>query len=246
MCNGLFRSSGLPPRLEGVHHTQKMTRQCFLLLSFLLACRGGATGLPDGFVDLSAIAPEIRVELRYHGSENFVGAPIDGYEKPRCLMTRPAAQALAKVQAELKAFGLGLKIFDAYRPQRAVNHFVRWAGDAKDQKMKIRYYPGIAKEKLIPEGYIAPKSGHSRGSTVDVTLLSLQTGEELDMGTPWDHFGPESWPVSSAVAIPQRAHRMLLLTLMTRHGFLPLKEEWWHFTLKDEPFPTTYFDFPIR
>ena len=223
-----------------------MLRRYFLLAVLLSVCPLWASELPKGFVDLSELAPGIRVDLRYHGSDNFVGGPVDGYEKPRCLMTRPTAEALAKVQAELKGFGLGLKIFDAYRPQRAVDHFVRWAKDLKDTRMKARYYPDVAKKDLFKEGYIAAKSGHSRGSTVDVTIISLKTGEELEMGTGWDHFGPESWPTSTAVGTSQRAHRMLLRSLMTKHGFLPLKEEWWHFTLKDEPFHDTYFDFPIR
>lgn len=205
-----------------------------------------ATDLPEGFVDLSDVAPEIPVDLRYHGVDNFVGARVDGYEKARCLMTRPAAEELVKVQAELKDVGLGLKVYDAYRPQRAVNHFVRWAEDLQDTRMKEKYYPDIAKENLIKDGYIAPKSGHSRGSTVDVTIISLKTGGEFDMGTTWDHFGPESWSTSQAVGNPQRANRMFLKSLMTKHGFLPLKEEWWQFTLKDEPFPDTYFDFVIR
>jgi D-alanyl-D-alanine dipeptidase len=205
-----------------------------------------AHGLPEGFAELSEVAPGIRVELRYHGSDNFVGSPIDGYEKPRCLMTRPCAEALRKANAGLKPFGLGLKVFDAYRPQRAVDHFVRWANDTKDVRMKARYYPDVPKTELIAKGYIAPKSGHSRGSTVDVTIVSLEGGEELDMGTAWDHFGAESWPDSTEVKSQQRANRLLLRTLMAKHGFLPLKEEWWHFTLRDEPFPDTYFDFPIR
>jgi D-alanyl-D-alanine dipeptidase len=223
-----------------------MMRRSLLLAFLLLVLPGAASDLPDGFVELSEIGSGIRVELRYHGSDNFVGSPIDGYEKARCLMTRSSALALQKVNADLKVFGLGLKVFDGYRPQRAVNHFVRWARDLKDSRMKARYYPDVPKTELFEKGYIAPKSGHSRGSTVDVTIISLEGGEELDMGTAWDHFGPESWPVSTAVNSQQRANRLLLRSLMVQHGFLPLKEEWWHFTLKGEPFPDTYFDFPIR
>ena len=219
---------------------------CLAAVVVLLPGDVHAQGLPEGFVELSEVAPGIRVELRYHGPDNFVGNPIDGYEKPRCLMTRPCARALAEVAAELKPFGLGLKVFDAYRPQRAVDHFVRWANDTKDVRMKASYYPDVPKTELIAKGYIATKSGHSRGSTVDVTIVSLGGGEELDMGTAWDHFGPESWPDSAAVNGQQRANRLLLRTLMAKRGFLPLKEEWWHFTLRDEPFPDTYFDFPIR
>lgn len=223
-----------------------MSRRIFLLVCLLSGGLLGAAERPEGFVDLADVAPAIRVELRYHGTNNFVGAPVDGYEQPRCLMTRPTAEALREVQRELESFGLGLKVFGAYRPQRAVDHFVRWARDLQDTRMKARYYPEVAKKDLIEKGYIAAKSGHSRGSTVDLTLIALESGEELDMGTRWDHFGPRSWPTSTAVGPPQRAHRLLLATLMTKHGFVPLKEEWWHFTLEDEPFPDTYFDFPIR
>lgn len=218
-----------------------------LLSVLLLVCLTTlASGLPEGFVDLEESAPEIRVELRYCGSDNFVGGPVDGYEKPRCLMTRPTAVALKSANAQLKPFGLGLKVFDAYRPQRAVDHFARWARDVEDTRTKARYYPDVAKTDLFAKGYIAEKSGHSRGSTVDVTLVALADGKEIDMGTPWDLFGPASWPTSTAFTAQQRANRLLLREIMTHHGFLPLEEEWWHFTLKDEPFPDTYFNFPIR
>jgi D-alanyl-D-alanine dipeptidase len=164
-----------------------------------------------------------------------------------CILTAAAAVALGQVQDELRPFGLGLKIFDAYRPQRAVDDFVAWSGDQSRQEMKSRYYPDIRKEDLLRDGYIAARSGHTRGSTVDVTLVSLHGArDQLDMGTPWDFFSPMSWPTSAVVAPGQRAHRLLLQTLMTKHGFVPLQEEWWHFTLKAEPFPDTYFDFPVR
>ena len=152
------------------------------------------------------------------------------------------------MQAQLAPIGRGLKVFDAYRPQRAEDHFVRWAEDLADTKMKARYYPDVDKANLFRDGYIAAKSGHSRGSTVDLTIVSLNAGEpiELDMGTGWDHFGPKSWPSSREVTTQQRANRMLLQSLMVKHGFRPLAEEWWHFTLVDEPFPDTYFDFVVE
>ena len=152
------------------------------------------------------------------------------------------------MQKDLEAFGLGLKVFDAYRPQRAVDHFVRWAEDLDDTRMKAKYYPGVEKKHLFRDGYIAARSGHSRGSTVDLTIVSLGPDDpvELDMGTGWDYFGPRSWPASLDVSPQQRANRMLLQSLMVKHGFKPLAEEWWHFTLKDEPFPKTYFDFVIE
>ncbi len=207
-----------------------------------------AAGHPDGFVDIQRAVPGVVVDLRYFSEDNFVGQPIDGYQSDTCYVTRQAADALAAVQADLAAFGLSLKVFDAYRPQRAVDHFVRWAEDLDDTKMKAAYYPGVAKAHLFRDGYIAARSGHSRGSTVDLTLVSLDSGQpvELDMGTGWDFFGPESWPSSTAVTPQQRANRMLLQLLMVKHGFKPLAEEWWHFTLVDEPFPETYFDFVVE
>lgn len=149
----------------------------------------------------------------------------------------------------LAPFGLGLKLFDAYRPQRAVEHFVRWARDVNDLRMKAEFYPGVEKRDLLKEGYIAEKSSHSRGSTVDVTLVPLNAtrpAQALDMGTPFDWFGPESWPNSPAVTPVQRAHRLLLRMVMEKHGFQPYAQEWWHFTLINEPFPGTYFDFPVQ
>ncbi|MEW6351335.1 MAG: M15 family metallopeptidase [Thermodesulfobacteriota bacterium] len=214
---------------------------------------------PDDFAYVDHIIPDIQVELRYCTGNNFVGRPIDGYLKPRCILTRRAAEALKRVQDELRPYGLGLKIYDAYRPQRAVDHFVRWAQDPDDAKTKHTYYPRMKKDDLFRDGYIAKRSGHSRGSTVDLALVSLsqqgseaeidsQQGSEaeIDMGTPFDFFGPESWSASSAVSAPQRAHRLLLRALMEKHGFKPYLKEWWHFTLTDEPYPNTYFDFPVE
>lgn len=207
-----------------------------------------AQNIPGAFVDIKDIIPNIQLEMRYHGDDNFVGQRIDGYESHKCLLTKKAASALKKVQEELQSFGLGLKIYDAYRPQRAVDHFVRWAKDLNDTKMKSKYYPDVDKKKLFTAGYIAEKSGHSRASTVDLTIVFFNSNkiQALDMGTRWDFFGPQSWPSNTSISPAQRAHRMLLQVLMTKHGFKPLKEEWWHFTLKDEPFPNTYFNFVIH
>jgi D-alanyl-D-alanine dipeptidase len=244
-------ASAANPRDKGLD-----TRAAVFLAVFLAsACvnvfpnEAEAGELPDGFVYVQELVPGIRVDLRYASVHNFLGCPIDGYVEPKCILTRDAAEALGKVQADLKLFGLGLKIFDAYRPQRAVNHFVRWAGDLEDQRMQTEYFPRVAKKDLFKEGYIAEKSGHSRGSTVDLTIVSLDSrasGSELDMGTGFDFFGPESWPGSALVSAEQRAHRMLLRMLMEKHDFIPYAREWWHFTLKKEPFPTTYFDFPVQ
>jgi zinc D-Ala-D-Ala dipeptidase len=208
-----------------------------------------AEGPPEGFVYVEQVIPNIRVELRYLSDNNFIGRPIDGYIKSRCILTREAAYALKKVQEELNRFGLGLKIYDAYRPQRAVSHFVRWAKDLEDVKMKSAYYPHVKKTELFRDGYIAERSGHSRGSAVDVTIVSIKESEEdreLDMGTGFDLFDPKSWPDNPSISPDHRAHRLLLRTLMTKHGFLPYSKEWWHFTLEKEPYPAAYFDFPVE
>lgn len=205
--------------------------------------------LLDGFVYCDAVIPDIRLELRYATAHNFVGERIDGYQRPACILTRQAALALRKVQEELRRFGLGLKIFDAYRPQRAVDHFVRWARDLNDTRMKSEFYPRVEKGNLFRDDYIAARSGHSRGSTVDLTIVSLTgetAGRELDMGTGFDFFGPESWPDHPGMTPGQRANRLLLRTVMRKQGFRPYSKEWWHFTLEREPFPDTYFDFPVR
>jgi zinc D-Ala-D-Ala dipeptidase len=202
--------------------------------------------VPATFADIASVAPGVVVEMRYFGEDNFVGRRIDGYDAPVCLLTRQAADALAAAQARLAPFGLGLKVFDCYRPARAVAHFVRWANDAADLLRKDDYYPEIDKAHLFELGYIAERSGHSRGSTVDLTLVDLATGAELDMGTGWDLFSPLSWPLDASMTPAQRAHRMLLQSVLVEQGFRPYDKEWWHFTLRNEPFPQTYFDFPVR
>jgi len=215
-------------------------------ISFIAAW---ADQLPEGFVYVNEVVPDVKVELRYYTTDNFIGERIDGYFEPRCILTKSAAEALKKVQEDLKPFGLGLKIYDAYRPQRAVNHFVRWAKDLQDTKMKSIYYSDVEKKDLFSHGYIAEKSSHSRGSTVDLTIVSRDSKrevEELDMGTGFDLFSPKSWPDNLSMSAPQRAHRLVLQTLMKIRGFNPYPQEWWHFTLKNEPFPDTYFDFLVK
>lgn len=205
--------------------------------------------LPEGFVYVDEVIPDLRLDLRYAGSHNFTGERIEGYLKQRCILTRQAAEALKKVQEDLRPFGLGLKIFDAYRPQRAVDHFVRWARDTADTRMKGEFYPDVEKKNLFVEGYISAKSGHSRGSTVDLTIVSINgqnPGKEMDMGSGFDFFGPRSWPDCPRVSPEARAHRMLLQMVMKKHGFQPYAQEWWHFTLKGETYPETYFNFPVR
>lgn len=218
----------------------------FLLFSFPFNQK---EKLPDGFVNLQNVIPDIIVDLRYFSINNFVGKSIDGYHAEKCIVTVEAAKALVNMQKELKLQGYGLKIFDAYRPQRAVEHFVLWAKNITDTKMKSIYYPEVDKKVLFKEGYISSKSGHSRGSTVDLTIIYLtgnKKGEEVDMGTHWDFFSPKSWPSSNEVTAIQKSNRLFLQKVMMDHGFRPYKEEWWHFTLRNEPFPKTYFDFPIE
>jgi D-alanyl-D-alanine dipeptidase len=205
--------------------------------------------MPNDFVDVARVVPGLVVEMRYFGRDNFVGERIEGYERPRCLLTAAAAGALAKVQEDLAPRGLGLKVFDCYRPRRAVAHFVRWAKRIGDLKRKPEFYPDVDKRKLFKLGYIASRSGHSRGSTVDLTLVRRVprgTPAEVDMGTPFDFFSPRSWPGSRDVTAEQHANRMLLADAMKRRGFEPYDKEWWHFTLVPEPYPQTYFDFPVR
>jgi len=202
--------------------------------------------LPDGFVHVDEVIPDLHVNLRYRGSDNFTGRPVDGYQGGRLILTRPAADALARVQDELRPHGLSLLVYDGYRPQRAVDNFVRWAKDLDDQVNKAAYYPDVDKRVLFKEGYIADRSGHTRGSTMDLTIADAASGAPLDMGTPWDHFGPESWPSYQDLTAQQRANRLLLRRLMLDNGFKPYQQEWWHFTLADEPFPDTYFDFPVH
>jgi len=219
---------------------------CALLLGLSLAACAHAVERPSGFVNAAEVVPGLRVEMRYAGAHNFVGRPIDGYEAPVCILTREAADALARVQTELAPRGLGLKVYDCYRPQRAVSHFARWAADLSDQSTKAEFYPNVDKSRLFELGYIAARSGHSRGSTLDVTIVDLATGAELDMGTPFDLFDTRSWPTDETASATARANRLMLQNVMRAHGFRSLREEWWHFTLDAEPHPDTYFDFVVR
>jgi len=202
--------------------------------------------LPPNFVYLKTIIPEIDLEIRYCSDNNFVGKPIEGYHAEVIIMTKPTALALKKVQTELKKRNLGLKIYDAYRPQRSVNHFIKWAKKINDTLMKHQYYPKVDKRNLFKAGYIASKSRHSSGSTVDLTIINLKTGQPLDMGTPYDFFGEESWIDYNQINTKQQAHRQLLQKVMLKHGFRNYPKEWWHFTLKGEPFRNQYFNFPIE
>ena len=200
----------------------------------------------SGFVGAGEAIPDVLLDIRYYSSFNFIGERIDGYEEPTALLTREAAQALKTVSEEAMERGLRLKIFDAYRPQKAVDHFMRWAKDPDDIRMKQYFYPGLEKKDIIPQGYIAEHSGHSRGSTVDLTLFDMSLQQDLDMGGTFDFFGEKSHPDYTGTTAEQHENRMLLQRLMVQHGFRPLKTEWWHFTLENEPWQDTYFTFPVR
>ena len=217
------------------------------------------------FVTITDVVPDVILEIRYYSTYNFVGTRIDGYEEPVALLTRVAADSLRAVSDDVKTQGYRLKIYDAYRPQKGVDHFVRWAKEISDTLMKTYFYSDFDKSVLFPKEYICLKSGHTRGSTVDLTLFDMNTEKELDMGGTFDWFGPESHPdfcgdpetgkytgdnrkspAGRSITSKQFANRMILRQAMLRHGFKPFKTEWWHFTLKDEPFPDTYFTFPVK
>jgi len=224
---------------------------------------------PADIVDARTLIPDLVVDLRYLTARNFVGHPIAGYRAPVCLLTQRAAAALARVQDELKPRGLGLKVYDCYRPQRAVDEFVTWGGDVRDQRMKPEFYPGVDKRNLFRDGYIASRSGHSRGSTVDLTIVPLAAPEpeapegapikacapvwaarlpdaSLDMGTGFDCFGAASHTANASIGAQPMENRKLLKSLMGKQGFINNRQEWWHYTLGDEPYPGTYFDFPVE
>ena len=199
----------------------------------------------SGFVVLADYVPHIVQEIRYYSTYNFIGERIDGYEEPCALLTKEAARALKAVSNEMIVRGYRLKVFDAYRPACAVKHFVLWGIEDQDIRMKPYFYPDLQKQELFEKGYIAKKSSHSRGSTVDLTLLDMSTGKELDMGSPFDLFSVVSHPDYKGITEQQYENRMMLQRAMVRNGFEPIDCEWWHFTLKDEPYPDTYFEFPV-
>lgn len=225
-------------------------RKVFLgvLLCAVIVCPVFAEESADssGFVLLSEAVPDAILEIRYYSTYNFVGKRIDGYEAPVAYLTKEAASALRKVSDELITKGYRLKIYDAYRPQKAVNHFERWAKDLDDTAMKPYFYPELSKDVLFDLGYIDHRSGHSRGSTVDLTLFDMNTEQEVDMGGTFDYFGGKSHPDYKGITPAQYENRMILREAMMKYGFKPLVEEWWHFTLKDEPYPDTYFTFPVK
>jgi len=230
----------------------------------------GAGKIPEGFVDVKEVIPEIQLDIRYFGPHNFVGERVDGYLAPKCVLTKEAAEALSNIQKDLVQYSLTLKIYDCYRPQRAVNHFVRWAKEVDNTKTKNEFYPTVDKANLFKDGYIDSKSGHSRGSTVDLTIVPLPApiqgkyiagqkqsecylpaekrfkDNSIDMGTGFDCFHELSHTANKNIGRQQKINRLLLKTLMEKHGFKNYDLEWWHYTLKNEPYPDTYFNFPIE
>ncbi|MCL2590179.1 MAG: L,D-transpeptidase family protein [Betaproteobacteria bacterium] len=226
-------------------------RNLFIIAFLLLLCAGFARAgdaayPPKGFVFVQDVVPDVVLGIRYFGTDNFMGARVDGYEAPQAILSVEAAIALKAVGGDLRKKGYGLKIFDAYRPERAVQHFVRWAQDLNDTRMKTLFYPDVDKSMLFKEGYIAGRSGHSRGSVLDLTLVELKSGGELDMGSSFDLFGKISHHGALGITLAQAANRAILREAMEARGFMPLKEEWWHYRLRDEPYPGTFFDFPVR
>lgn len=247
-----------------------MKRLLLALIGFFNISACYSADLPSNFVYLHTIAPSIIQEMRYNSTHNFVGRPITGYHANSCILTKPAATALAKVQAELKKSGLSLKVYDCYRPQRAVNDFIAWSKKAQEQTMKTEFYPNVNKADFFKLGYVAEKSGHTRGSTVDLTIVPLpqpkqadfHSGQALqqctavydkrfndnsiDMGTGFDCLDPHAHFTSDGITLVAKHNRALLREVMEKYGFAPYINEWWHFTLANEPFPDQYFDFEVR
>ncbi|SEK40165.1 D-Ala-D-Ala dipeptidase vanX. Metallo peptidase. MEROPS family M15D [Pseudoxanthomonas sp. GM95] len=206
------------------------------------------TAAQANLVDIATLAPDVQREIRYASAHNFTGVRVDGYGAPKCLLLAPVAKALAQVQEDLHQQGLSLKVFDCYRPVRAVQAFMRWARDLPDQRMKAEFYPSLDKARIIPDGYVAEVSGHSRGATIDLTLTRCgATGcEDLDMGTPFDFFDRRANTAHAGLTAAQRDNRQRLLDAMQRRGFANYPMEWWHYTFQPEPTPTRAYDVPIR
>ena len=241
-----------------------------LMVAALPPASSAADALPNGFVRIQEVIPDALLDIRYYTDHNFLGVRVDGYEGPACILTRQAAEKLANVQKDLAPFSMSIKIYDCYRPQQAVDHFVRWAKDINDTKTRKEFYPTVDKRNLFSDGYIAERSSHSRGSTVDLTIVSLPAplqpayvagqplkacylpagvrfaDNSLDMGTGFDCFDVASHPENINLSPQHRANRLLLKTLMAKYGFRNYDQEWWHFTLNNEPYPETYFNFPVK
>jgi D-alanyl-D-alanine dipeptidase len=234
-------------KLNIIDIMKKLLSFALLLIGLIFgACSTTQNIKEQSFMYIDAYIPDIQLDIRYYGSHNFTGRPVVGYNKPVALLTVQAAMALKKVQGALKEKGLGLKVFDAYRPQRSVDYFEQWAKDVEDTIAKQEFYPDVDKRDLFKLNYIASRSGHSRGSTVDLTLIDLSTKTELDMGSAFDLFGTISHHGTTAISAEQEVNRNILKNAMLEHGFKLYPEEWWHYTLVAEPFTDTYFDFEVE
>lgn len=209
-------------------------------------CVPKARELPEGFVYIDEMIEDCIIDAKYFGTDNFLGRPVDGYEQNLVVMSRAAAEGCVKAAEILRKQGYVMKFFDAYRPQRAVDDFCRWGQDAEDQRRKPIHYPNVEKAAMFDEGYIARRSGHTRGSCVDLTIVDMKTHQEVDMGSIFDFMDPRSWPLNTDVTPEQLRNRMILRNAMLQCGFVPYECEWWHFRVKNEPHPDTYFDFVIR
>ncbi|NLW92507.1 MAG: M15 family metallopeptidase [Syntrophomonadaceae bacterium] len=216
-----------------------------LLLILMPAGCAQKAHVPEGFVYVKEVIPSAELDIRYYGSNNFTGRPVAGYRAPTAILSLQAARALANVSKDLESQGYAIKIFDAYRPQKAVNDFITWTKGADDSRIKSKFYPNIDKKDLFMAGYLASKSGHSRGSTVDLTLMDKKKGQELDMGSHFDYLDPVSAHGSPMITAHQTANRELLKTTMEKYGFKSYSREWWHYTLTNEPYPDRYFDFDV-
>lgn len=238
---------------------QNLQPQKIHILSYLITCflfslvctrsyaqTESSEAVPAGFEYIHKIIPDAVYDIRYAGEKNFTGRPVPGYLAETALLTKEALMQLKAAADELRKKGYRLLIYDAYRPQKAVDSFVSWARDPADTLSKSEYYPDLPKNQLFPLGYIASRSGHTRGSTIDLTLIDAQSEEPLDMGSPHDYFGEISHHTTSTVTAEQKSNRELLRTAMVRNGFRSYSKEWWHYTLRHEPYPDTYFDFDVQ
>lgn len=238
------------------HYRSGVNMHIILSLLFLFFFSVHLRELPKEFVYLKDIDTSIQQKMMYLSFENFVGEPIHGYKDPTCILTKKAAEALKNIQKELTTYGLSLLVFDCYRPQQAVDHFIEFSKDSKT-KTKEKYYPNLTKERMFKEGYVATKSGHSRGSTVDLTITTQGTKDyylgcinpnnipTIDFGTGIDCIDPRSNTLNPQVKGQAKINRLFFVNLMKKHGFKNLSEEWWHYTLVEETFPDTYFNFPV-
>jgi len=202
--------------------------------------------LPDGFVYVDEVLEHALYEIRYYSDNNFIGERIDGYNAPYAILSEKAAKALLQAEQELAKQGYAFLIYDAYRPHKAVEQFIEWAADEQDTRMQEQFYPDIDKKNVFQLGYLSRRSGHSRGSTIDLTLVHIESGDPLNMGSPYDLLGEISAHDANGLTNEQQERRTLLKETMLDAGFEPYSKEWWHYTLRSEPYPKQYFDFDVE